>query len=145
MATVQTPADRLASAAALSSISGKLQKNLFFLVLVFLGNSAAAVALIMGTYGMATEDHFTGTTLVSGYLATGIPAALFAAAAVLTVVVAIRTWKMLSTANSGDIAALRQLSSPGWAVVAIFASWVGPGITLLKVNTAIKELQTEPR
>jgi hypothetical protein len=145
MATTQTPADRLASAAALSSISGKLQRNLFFLAPVFLGNSAATVALIMGTYGMATEDHFTGTTLVSGYLATGIPAALFAAAAVLTVVVAIRTWKMPSAADGGDIAALRQLSSPGWAVVAVFASWVGPGITLLKVNTAIKELQTEPR
>jgi len=33
MTTVQTPADRLSSAAALSSISSKLQKNLFFLVL----------------------------------------------------------------------------------------------------------------
>lgn len=145
MATVQTSADRLASAAALSSITGKLQRNLFFLILVFLGNCAACVALIVGTYGMATEDHFTGTTLVSGYLATGIPAAIFAAAAVLTVMVSIRTWKMLSAANSGDVAALRQLSSPGWAIVAIFASWVGPGLTLLKVNTAIKELQTEPR
>jgi len=33
MTTVQTPADRLSSAAALSRISSKLQKNLFFLVL----------------------------------------------------------------------------------------------------------------
>ena len=33
MTTVQTPADRLSSAAALSGISSKLQKNLFFLVL----------------------------------------------------------------------------------------------------------------
>ena len=145
MTTVPTSADRLPSAAALSSISSKLQKNLLFLVLVFVGNSVGALVMIGATYGMATQDRFTGATLYFGYLADGIPAALFVAAAALTVVVAIRTWKMLGAANSGDIAALRQLNSPGWAVVAIFACWVGPGITLLKVNTAIKDLQTEAR
>jgi hypothetical protein len=132
-------------AAALSSISSKLQKTLFFEVVVILGNSAGALAMIGATYAMATQDRFTGSTLFFGYLADGIPAVLFAAAAELTVVVAIRTWKMLTAANSGDIAALKQLSSPGWAVVAIFACWVVPGITLLKVNAAIKELQTEAR
>ena len=145
MTTVQTPADRLSSAAALSSISSKLQKNLFFLVLVILGNTIGALVLIGAAYAMATQDHFTGSTLYFGYLADGIPAALLLAAAVLTVVVVIRTWRMLSAANSGDIAALKQLSSPGWAVVAIFACWVAPGITLLKVNTAVKELNTETR
>jgi len=143
MTTVQTPADRLSSAAALSRIGSKLQKNLFFLVLVILGNSVAALMLIGATYGMATEDRFTGARLYFGYLADGIPAALFAAAAVLTVVVAIRTWKMLSATHAGDVAALKRLSSPGWAVVAIFACWVAPGITLLKVNKAIMELKTE--
>ena len=52
---------------------------------------------------------------------------------------------MLAAANSGDVAALTRLSSPGWAVVAIFACWVGPGITLLKVNTAVRELNTQTR
>ena len=145
MTTVHSPADRLPSATALSHISGKLQKNLVFLILVLLGNIGGALALIVATYGMATEDHFTGATLVSGYLADGIPAAFFVAASVLTVMVAIRTWKMLSAANSGDIAALKRLSSPGWAIVAIFACWVFPGITLLKVNTAVRELSTEAR
>ena len=145
MTTVPTSADRLPSAAALSSISSKLQKNLFFLFLVFVGNSVGALVLIGATYAMATQDRFTGASLYFGYLADGIPAAVFAAAAALTTVVAIRTWKMLTAANSGEIAALTQLSSPGWAVVAIFACWVVPGITLLKVNTAIKELKTEPR
>ena len=50
MTTVQTPADRLSSAAALSGISSKLQKNLFFLVLVILGNSVATLMLIGGTF-----------------------------------------------------------------------------------------------
>ena len=46
MTSVQAPADRLSSAAAVSSISSKLQKNLIFLVLVTLGNAAGAVMLI---------------------------------------------------------------------------------------------------
>lgn len=142
MTTVHSPAERVASATALSHISGKLQKNLVFLILVLMGNIAGALALIVATYGMATEDHFTGATLVSGYLADGIPAGFFVAAAVLTVLVAIRTWKMLGAANSGDITALKQLSSPGWAIVAIFACWVFPGIMLLKINKAVSELST---
>jgi hypothetical protein len=143
MTTVHSPADRQASATALSHISGKLQKNLVFLILVLLGNFVGALALIVATYGMATEDHFTGATLLSGYLADGIPAGFFVAATVLTVLVAIRTWKMLSAANRGDITALKQLSSPGWAIVAIFACWVFPGIMLLKINTVVRELSTE--
>ena len=67
MTTVQTPADRLSSAAALSGISSKLQKNLFFLVLVILGNSVATLMLIGGTYDMATEDRFTGARLYFGW------------------------------------------------------------------------------
>ena len=130
MTNVQAPADRLSSTAALSSISSKLQKNLFFLVLVIPCNAVGAVMLIGATYAMATQDHFTGASLFFGYLADGIPAVFFAAAAVLAVVVTIKTWRMLDAANSGDIAALKRLSSPGWAVVAIFACWVGPGITL---------------
>ena len=140
MTTVENPADRLPSAAALSHISGKLQLNLVFLILVLLGNIVGALALIVATYGMAT-----GATLVSGYLTSGLPAAFFVAAAVLTVMVAARTWQMLSAANSGDIAALTRLSSPSWAIVAIFACWVFPGITLLKVNTAVRELRPEAR
>jgi hypothetical protein len=148
MTTASQPADRLrvtSATAALSRIGSKLQRTLIFEVVVILGNSVGALALIGATYAMATQDRFTGANLFFGYLADGVPAALFAAAAVLTVVVAIRTWKMLNAANSGDIAALRQLSSPGWAVVAIFACWVVPGIALLKVNAAIKELTTEAR
>jgi hypothetical protein len=144
MTTVSRPADRLPTATALSGITSKLQKILLVEVLVFLGNSAAAVALIIATYGMATEDHFTGTTLVSGYLATGIPAALFAAAA-LTACVAVRTWKMLAAAGRGDVAALTRLSSPGWAVVAMIASWVVPGRMLQQVNGAISDLGSESR
>ncbi len=148
MTTVTQPADSprvTATAAALSSVGSKLQKTLFFEVLVILGNSAGALAMIGAAYGMATQDHFTGVNLYFGYLADGVPAALFAAAAVLTAVVAVRTWKMLGAANSGDTATLTQLSSPGWAVVAIFAGWVVPGITLLKVNAAIRDLGSEPR
>jgi hypothetical protein len=74
MTTVHSPADRLPSATALARISGKLQRNLIFLILVLLGNILADLALIVATYGMATEDHFTGATLVSGYLADGVPA-----------------------------------------------------------------------
>jgi len=145
MTTVSRPADRQPAATALSGITSKLQKILLVEVLVFLGNSAAAVALITATYGMATEDHFTGTTLVSGYLATGIPAAVFAAAAVLTACVAVRTWKMLDAAGRGDVAALTRLSSPGWAVIAMIASWVIPGRMLQQVNGTIRELGSESR
>ena len=145
MTTASTTADSLSAPAALARISSKLQTNLIFLVLVLVGNIVGAAMLIAGTYSMATEDHFTGSTLFFGYLASGIPAALFAAAAVLTVVVMIRTWRMLTAANSGDIAALKRLSSPGWAVVAVFACWVGPGKTLLNVNAAVRELPAETR
>ena len=143
MTTVSRPADRRPAATALSGITSKLQKILLVEVLVFLGNSAAAVALVIATYSMATEDRFTGTTLVSGYLATGIPAALFAAAAALTACVAVRTWKMLDAAGRGDVAALTRLSSPGWAVIAMIASWVIPGRMLQQVNGAIRELSSE--
>ena len=139
MTTVSRPADRPLAPTALSGITSKLQKILLVEVLVFLGNSAAAVALVIATYSMATEDRFTGTTLVSGYLATGIPAALFAAAAALTACVAVRTWKML------DVAALTRLSSPGWAVIAMIASWVIPGRMLQQVNGAIRELGIQSR
>ena len=143
MTTVSRPADRALAPPTLSGITSKLQKTLLVEALVFVGNSAAAVALIIATYGMATEDHFTGTTLVSGYLATGIPAALFAAAAALTACVAVRTWKMLDAAGRGDVAALTRLSSPGWAVIAMIASWVIPGRMLQQVNGAIGELASE--
>jgi len=145
MTTVSRPADRPLAPTALSGITSKLQKILLAEVVVFLGNSAAAVALITATYSMATEDHFTGTTLVSGYLADGIPAALFAVAAVLTACVAVRTWKMLDAAGRGDVAALTRLSSPGWAVIAMIASWVIPGRMLQQVNGAIRELGSESR
>ena len=145
MTTVSKPADRQLALPTLSGITSKLQKTLLVEALVFVGNSAAAVALIIATYGMATEDHFTGTTLVSGYLATGIPAALFAAAAALTACVAVRTWKMLDAAGRGDVAALTRLSSPGWAVIAMIASWVIPGRMLQQVNGAIRELSSESR
>ena len=145
MTTVSRPADRALAPPTLSGITSKLQKTLLVEALVFVGNSAAAVALIIATYGMATEDHFTGTTLVSGYLATGIPAALFAAAAALTACVAVRTWKMLDAAGRGDVAALTRLSSPGWAVIAMIASWVIPGRMLQQVNGAIGELRIQSR
>ena len=145
MTTVSKPADRQLALPTLSGITSKLQKILLVEVLVFLGNSAAAVAFIIATYGMATEDHFTGTTLVSGYLASGIPAAVFAAAAVLTACVAVRTWKMLDAAGRGDVAALARLSSPGWAVIAMIASWVIPGRMLQQVNSAVGELGNESR
>lgn len=145
MTPVTKPADRppVTSSPAPSVISSKLQKALAFEVLAFLGNSAAALALIGATYGMATLDHFTGVNLFFGYLADGIPAALFAAAAVLTAVVAVRTWKLLDTASRGDVAALQRLSSPGWAVVAMVASWVIPGRMLKKVDAAVRELGRE--
>jgi hypothetical protein len=143
MTTVSRPVNRLPAVTALSSITSKLQKILLVEVLVFLGNSAAAVALIIATYGMATEDHFTGTTLVSGYLADGIPAVLFAVAAALTASVAVRIWKMLDAAGRGDVAALTRLSSPGWAVIAMIASWVIPGRMLQQVNGAIRGLGSE--
>jgi hypothetical protein len=145
MTTVSRPANRRPTATALSGITSKLQKTLLVEVLVFLGNSAAAVALIIATYGMASEDHFTGTTLVSGYLASGIPAALFAAAAALTACVAVRAWKMLDAASRSDVAALTRRSSPGWAVIAMIASWVIPGRMLQQVNGAISELGRESR
>ena len=145
MTTVSRPADRALAPPTLSGITSKLQKTLLVEALVFVGNSAAAVALIIATYGMATEDHFTGTTLVSGYLAAGIPAALFATAAALTACVAVRTWKMLDAAGRGDVAALTRLSSPGWAVIAMIASWVIPGRMLQQVNGAIGELRIQSR
>ena len=145
MTTVSRPVDRQGAATALSGITSKLQKILLVEVLVFLGNSAAAVALIIATYGMAIEDHFTGATLVSGYVASGIPAALFGAAAVLTACAAVRTWEMLDAAGRGDVAALTRLSSPGWAVIAMIASWVIPGRMLQQVNKTIREFGSDAR
>ena len=143
MTTISRPANRTSAATARSGITSKLQKILLAEVLAFLGNIAVAVALINATYAMATQDHFTGATLVSGYLADGIPAALFAAAAALTACVAVRTWKMLDAAGRGDVAALSRLSSPGWAVIAMIASWVIPGRMLQQVNGAIRGLGSE--
>jgi hypothetical protein len=148
MTTVGQAPDTLpvtSSAAALSGISSKLQKILFFEVLVIAGNSFGALVMIGAVYAMATQDGFTGANLYFGYLADGIPAGLLVAAAALTIVVATRTWKMLSAANSGDVAALTALSSPGWAVVAVFSSYVWPGIALLRVNRTIRELGSGPR
>ena len=148
MTTVAQAPDSLpvtSSAAALSGVSSKLQKNLFFEVLVIVGNGFGALVMIGAVYAMATKDGLTGANLYFGYLADGIPGGLLVAAVALTIVVAIRTWKMLSAANSGDIATLKTLSSPGWAVVAIFSSYVWPGITLLSVNRTIRELGSEPR
>ena len=47
MTTVSRPADRPLAPTALSGITSKLQKILLVEVLVFLGNSAAAVALVI--------------------------------------------------------------------------------------------------
>jgi len=148
MTTVTKPADRppvTSTGVALSSIGSTLQKTLVFEVLVILGNSLGALAMIGAAYGMATQDHFTGASLYFGYLADGVPAALFAAAAVGAGVGGGRPGEMLKAAESGDIAMLRQLSSPGWAVVAVVASWVVPGIALRKVNAAIRELGSQSR
>lgn len=63
------------------------------------------------------------------------------ATSVLTAVVAIRTWRKLAAANRRDTTALKRLSSPRWAVIAIFFSLFGPGVSLQWVNRAISELR----
>ena len=140
MATVTQTTDELARAAPLPGIRSQLLKALIFEAVAMLVNVAGALALVGATIGMATEDNFTGATLYFGYLADGLPAAFFAAAAVLSVAVAVRTWRLLDAANRGDVPALKRLSSPGWAVVGIFASYVAPGIQLLRANGTIQDL-----
>src|SRR5215472_6510028 len=117
-----------------TGIRSRLLTALIFEVLALLVSAVGVLMMVGATIGMATEDNFTGVTLFFGYLADGIPAAFLAAGAALTVPVGIRTWKLLDAADRGDAAALKRLSSSGWAVVGIFASYVVPGILLLRAN-----------
>jgi hypothetical protein len=127
-------------AAQLTGIRSRLLTALIFEVVALLVSAVGVLMMVGATIGMATEDNFTGVTLFFGYLADGIPAAFLAAGAAFTVPVGIRTWKLLDAADRGDVAALKRLSSSGWAVVGIFASYVVPGILLLRANRAIRDL-----
>jgi len=128
------------TAARLSSVRRQLLRALIFEALVIPVNAFGALAMVGATIGMATEDNFTGVNLYFGYLSDGGIAVLLVAGLALTLAVAIRTWKMLNAVNDADIATLKKLSSLGWAVVAIFSSYVVPGILLLRANDPIRSL-----
>ncbi len=128
------------AAAQLSSVRSRLLKALIFEIFVILVNFFGALAMVGATIGMATEDNFTGATLYFGYVSDLGPAVLIVAGLVLTIILAIRTWRMLDAASSHNVQALRKLSSLGWAVIAIFSSYILTGILLLRVNRSIGEL-----
>ena len=128
------------AAVQLAGARSRLLKAFIFEILVILVNLIGALAMVGATIGMATEDNFTGATLYFGYLSDLGPAALLVTGLVLTVILAIRTWRMLDAANSNNVQALRNLSSLGWAVTAIFSSYILTGILLLRVNRSIGEL-----
>lgn len=148
MSTVTHSAERVSSAgpaaqAHSSRIAGRLQKLLVFEIVVLLANLYGAFVMIGVTYAMATEDGFTGVNLYFGYLSDLSVVAVLIASEVLTLLVAVRTWRMLSAATKGDLATLRRFSSAGWATIAIFSSYIVTGIVLLGVNREIRALETE--
>jgi len=129
----------------LALIRTRLQQILIFEIAVLLANLYGVFAMIGATYAMATLDGFTGVNLYFGYLSDGSIVAALVAIEVLTVVVAVRTWRMLQAANTGDIPALKKLSSAGWAVIAIFSSYIATGIALQRINEMIRTLDVEVR
>jgi len=150
MSTATQTSDRMAlgsstSQAQLANIGSRLVKALVFEVLVILANAYGVFLMIGVIYAVLTEDNFHGPDLYFAYLSNGTAMALLAAGLALTVVVTIRTWRMLNAANNNDITALKKLSSLGWAVVAIFSSYIAPGIWLLRINGLIRSLDAEAR
>ena len=122
-----------------SAIRSRLLKALVFEILAIIVSIWGALEMVGATIGMATEDRFTGVTLYFGYLADGLPAAFLLASAALSVVGAVRTWRMLSAANRDDLVTLKRLNSLGWVAIAYVFSWIVPGYHLLKANRLIRE------
>ena len=123
-----------------SAIRSRLLNALVFEILAAVASAWGAFYMIGATIGMATEDHFTGVALYFGYLADGIPAAFLISSAVLSVTLAVRTWRMLSAANRDDVPTLRRFNSLGWVAIAYVFSWIVPGFHLLKANRLIREV-----
>ena len=141
MSTVdQTPERtlRTGSDGTLARVKSTLITAMVFDILAIVVNVVGAFNLVGATYGMATEDHFTGVNLYFGYLADGGLVVFFIAAAVLSIAIAIRIWRMLDAANGDDLEALKRQSSLGWAVIAIFSGYVVTGAWLLRVNRALE-------
>ncbi|HEX2646569.1 MAG TPA: hypothetical protein VHO95_05035 [Candidatus Dormibacteraeota bacterium] len=127
----------------MSTIASRLQKVLGVEIGILLLNLFGVFEMVGATYGMATEDGFTGVTLYFGYLTDGAILAALVAIEILTAVVTVRTWRMLDAANKGNVGALKNLSSAGWATIAIFSSYVATGLMLLKVNTMVHALDAK--
>jgi hypothetical protein len=123
----------------MAGIRSRLLKALVFEILAIVVSVIGSLYMVGSTIAMATEDHFAGVTLYFGYLADGIPAAFFLSAAVLSLVLSVRVWRMLSAASSGDVATLRRLNSLGWVAIAFVFSWIVPGVYLLRANRLIRE------
>ena len=128
-----------ATEAQRSAIRSRLLKALVFEILAALVSTFGAFMMVGATIGIATEDRFTGVTLYFGYLADGLPAAFLIASAALSVVLVVRTWRMLAAANRDDLATLHKLNSLGWVAIAYVFSWIVPGHHLLKANRLIRE------
>ncbi|HKF17982.1 MAG TPA: hypothetical protein VKF14_12420 [Candidatus Dormibacteraeota bacterium] len=141
MSTLRQASDRM----QLARIRTRLQQILIFEIAVLLANLCGVFAMIGATYAMATLDGFTGVNLYFGYLSDGSIVAALVAIEVLTLVVAVRTWRMLQAANTGDLPALKKLSSAGWAVIAIFSSYIATGIVLRRINEMTRTLDVEAR
>ncbi len=107
-------------------------------------NQGALALTVTGvTFGVATKGNVTGVAAYLNDPSNGGFAALLLLGVGFTVVVLIRTVRMLSAAGRGDVAALKQLNSVGWAIVAIIFSGLVQGLLLLGASGAIKSLDSE--
>ena len=122
-----------------SAIRSRLLKALVFEILAVIASVWGALYMVGATIGMATEDKFTGVTLYFGYLTDGLPTAFLITSAVLSLTLAVRTWRMLGAANRDDLATLRKLNSLGWVAIAYVFSWIVPGFHLQRANRLIRE------
>jgi hypothetical protein len=138
--TAQSRATEPAREVRLSSVFGGLVRTLVFEILAALGSAYGAFAMIGVIYSVLSQDNFHGATLYFAYLSNGTLILVLAASSAISVAVAGRVLRMLRAANDGDVAGLRKLSSPGWAIAAIFGSYVLPGVWLLRIHRTIRTL-----
>ncbi len=149
MTTVAQTQDRhsgqpgVARQGQLSRIVGKLGTALAFEVLTIVLNIYLALTVTGVTFGVATKGNVTGVAAYFNDPSNGGFAALLLLGVGFTVVVLIRTVRMLNAAGRGDVAALKQLNSVGWAIVAIIFRGLVQGLLLLGASGAIKSLDSE--
>jgi putative membrane protein len=125
------------NAMRISSIQNYLLVALIFEVLTFV----AAAWGLYGTVGGILAVSSASVPPIGAYFALGglvFGLVYLLLAVVLTIPVTMRTNRMRSAAYAGDFAALKKLSSTGWAVVALIFSLVIPGIMLLIADGSIR-------